>query len=142
MKAVPRFAPIVLALGAIVMGCQKTEPDDETVPPKPAATASTEGGATPAGPKGSFAAASAVLVSNCSGCHGAQPKEGIDVRTYETLMKGGKEGAIVKAGDLKASVLISVLRGANGKPIMPPRGPLSEDKIKAVEDWVAAGAKS
>ena len=57
-------------------------------------------------------------------------------------MKGSDDGAIVKPGAPKHSVLVEALRGTGGVRQMPPRsGPLREDQIKLVEAWIAAGAK-
>lgn len=137
-----RLIPLALASSLLIFGCQKTEPEDETATPKESAKSSPTAQAPITGPKGSFVAASSVLTPSCSKCHGETPKEGVDVRTYESIMKGGQAGPLVKAGDPKGSLLVQVLRGANGHKVMPPRNPLSEEQIKAVEDWISAGAKS
>lgn len=117
----------LLPFALIVFGCHSAEPP-ATPPPASAA------GAT-------FAAVEPILKKNCAGCHGAQPKEGYDVRTYEAVMKGGRKGALVKPGDPAGSLLVQVLK-AQGKPQMPPAGPLTAEEVATIEGWIQAGAKS
>ena len=56
---------------------------------------------------------------------------------------------LIKPGDAANSYLVNKMRGENMSPvsstgkaagIMPPNNPLCEPKIKAVEDWINAGA--
>lgn len=96
--------------------------------------------APPKSTNATYAAVAPILQKNCAGCHGAQPKEGYDVRTYEAVMKGGAKGPLVKAGDPTGSLLVQVLK-AQGKPQMPPSGPLPADEIATIEAWIQAGAK-
>lgn len=113
-----------------------------------ATAAGTTGGTTAstadnsAGAGGGFATLQPVL-SKCTGCHGAtNPKGGINLTTQESVMKGGKEGPIVTAGDPDNSVIIQALQGTHGKRQMPPAGKLPDDQIKIVSDWIKAGAKA
>lgn len=127
------------------VGCQKA--DEGTPSTGDATTSSSTPAATPAPTGGTattaaFAPAADVFTKNCVGCHGDRPREGIDLRSYDSVMKGGEEGPIVKAGDAKGSVLVQALHGTDGKKQMPPRGPLPEEDIKKIEDWIQAGAKS
>lgn len=90
----------------------------------------------------SFANVSATLQANCVGCHGAtNPKAGINMTSFETLMKGGEEGPVIVAGDPAASLLVKALRGQGAKQMPPKKDPLPEDQIKQIEDWIKAGAK-
>ncbi len=71
----------------------------------------------------------------CMNCHGgAKRKAGLDVSSYESVMK------FVKAGEPAKSKLHSSLLGKGAK-LMPPKNPLAEDQIALVKDWIAAGAK-
>jgi hypothetical protein len=57
-------------------------------------------------------------------------------------MKGGEDGAIVKAGEPEKSLLYISLTAEAPKP-MPPEGkprPTAAE-IKLVHDWIASGAK-
>lgn len=120
---------VIAFLSAIaVVGCASKE---ET----------TVGPSQPAAPS-LFAKVQPLLQQKCAACHGENGKEGIDLRTYGSLMKGGEHGAIVVPGDAANSVLVQALRGTNGKKQMPMKAdPLSEEEIKLVEDWIQAGAK-
>ena len=58
-------------------------------------------------------------------------------------MRGGKNGPVVKAGDLNHSDLFQRASHPPGsEKIMPPQGkpPLSADQIKLIELWISAGA--
>jgi mono/diheme cytochrome c family protein len=82
-----------------------------------------------------------ILSGSCTGCHGANG--GLSVASYADLMKGGKDGAVVKAGDADGSLLIQKVKGTQTIGARMPRGgaPLADDKIKVLSDWVAQGAK-
>lgn len=87
-----------------------------------------------------------IFVGNCTGCHNerAMAKNGkLDLTSFETLMKGGKDGAIVVAGNPDESHLYLRLTG-DETPKMP-RGagnrPLSEAAIERVGDWIKQGAR-
>lgn len=91
----------------------------------------------------SYAKVNEIFQANCTRCHGKiRQRAKIDLSTYETTMKGGEHGPIVKPGDPKGSVLVQALRGTNGKRAMPFRSaPLLEQQIRAIELWVKQGAK-
>ena len=76
-----------------------------------------------------------LLKDACSSCHaGAKKKAGLDVTSYDSLMK------FVKAGDPDKSKLHNSLLGKGAK-LMPPKNPLAEDQIAVIKAWIAAGAK-
>ena len=85
-----------------------------------------------------------VFQQNCVGCHGrSSQKSGLRLDSYEALMRGGKSGPAVKAGDLNHSGLFQRVSSPHGsEKIMPPQGkpPLSADQIKLIELWISAGA--
>lgn len=90
-----------------------------------------------------FADVKTILDAKCIGCHGEGGKGGIDLRSYESLMKGGGEGTIVKAGDAEHSELVEVLKTDDPKKRMPLNQPaLSADEIAKIENWVKDGAKN
>lgn len=122
-----RFLPLIAIL-LVAFGCHSAEAPPTSPSPAPVAAAT-------------YAQVAPILQKNCAGCHGAQPKEGYDVRTYEAVMKGGAKGALVKPGDAAGSLLIQVMKG-QGKPQMPPGGPLAAGDIATVEAWIQGGAKS
>jgi len=78
---------------------------------------------------------------NCVGCHNsARPKSGLDLGSYAATMAGGRGGKEIVPGDPDGSPLMSYLKG-NGKPQMPPNGPLSDGDIAKITAWIKDGAK-
>jgi mono/diheme cytochrome c family protein len=81
----------------------------------------------------------AVITKSCAGCHtGASGKAGLDLSTYAGVMKGNKEGKIVKVGSPSKSMLCTVL---HGKPKQMPPKALDAKTIAMLELWVKQGAK-
>ena len=89
-----------------------------------------------------------ILHDYCLSCH--QPggkgyeKSGLDMRTYESLMKGTKFGSVIKPGDSFTSILIQVIEGRVHASIKMPfgmSGGLAKDKIEILKKWVNQGAK-
>ena len=81
-----------------------------------------------------------ILTERCAiaECHVVDGPHDIDLRTYDTLMKGGDEGAIVIVGDARESEIVEEI--AEGK--MPPEGPpLDASQIQLIIDWINEGAK-
>jgi mono/diheme cytochrome c family protein len=133
------LASLALAASLLAVGCQGGDGDKEGVSPKVSATPPAAGTPTAAA---TFAEVQPILTRNCAGCHGARPKEGYDMRTLESIMKGGEDGPLIKAGDPAGSLLIQVLRGQEGHPKMPPSGPLDDADVQKIEAWIKAGAKA
>ena len=82
-----------------------------------------------------------ILTNRCAiaKCHVVDGPHDIDLRTYDTLIKGGDEGAIVIAGDAMESEMVEEI--AEGK--MPPEGPpLDAAQIQLIIDWINEGAKN
>ncbi|MDB5310969.1 MAG: hypothetical protein JWO38_5171 [Gemmataceae bacterium] len=82
-----------------------------------------------------------IFRSKCLNCHGAagKPKGDLDLRTIATIMKGGDNGAGVKPGDLKDSLVWKTIDEGS----MPPEGkePLTAAEKRLVENWILGGAK-
>lgn len=85
------------------------------------------------------AEAGRILQKNCLGCHGQAAMSGLDLRSRETLLKGGTRGAAITPGNATASVLFGFVSGLR-KPVMPPSGALKPDEIAAIKGWIEAGA--
>ena len=79
-----------------------------------------------------------IFENSCIKCHGGdQTKEGLDMKTYESLMAGSFNGSVLEAGNADGSYLVEQL--INGE--MPKRGDkLSESEIQIIIDWINAGA--
>lgn len=138
------------ALVVFAVGCSKGADESQSASGATTTTGSTGSGTSTTGTTGASASASgyaavqAILTPNCVGCHGEnRPKGGINLTSFDGVMKGGEDGPIVTAGDPDKSKIIDALRGRNGAMAMPKgKPPLAEDQIKAVEDWIKAGAKN
>jgi len=89
-----------------------------------------------------FAAVQEILNDNCVMCHnGPKAPKGLQLTSYELLMKGSENGAVVVGGDPGASEIVRRIKGIS-KPRMPFGGePLGDGDIKVIEEWIAAGAK-
>lgn len=131
---------LLIGVAAVfVAGCKSSEGSETAATTPPAGTPPLPAGAPPAP---GYAGVQVFFNTTCAGCHGASNgKAGISLTSYDAVMKGGKEGPIVKPGDPENSLLVQALRGTHGAKQMPPRTPAPEDRIKAVEDWIKDGAK-
>jgi len=105
-------------------------------------TSTPAGSGTTASAAPTFASIQPVINQRCVACHGEKGKGGLDARTYESLMKGGEDGPVVKPGDAANSLLVQIIKPGHPKRMPFKQAPLSDAEFKAVEDWVNAGAKS
>lgn len=79
-----------------------------------------------------------ILESRCASCHmGEFVSAGLDMNTYDSLMKGSENGPVIIAGHARDSLLVEKI--TEGK--MPKRGPkLTPTQIQIITDWIDAGA--
>ena len=86
-----------------------------------------------------------VLQLRCVVCHGKQVSEaGLDLRTRESILKGGKSGPAIVPGDPAKSLLLQRIHTGE----MPPKRRIVEVSIKVItpieikklESWIAEGA--
>ena len=82
-----------------------------------------------------------IVRANCVSCHKpGKSKGGLDLTTHETLLKGGKHGAVIKPGDVKGSKLVESVCG--DEPEMPKDGePLTAAEVEVISRWIGQGAK-
>ena len=89
-----------------------------------------------------------ILARNCSECHAPGQKgfaaSGLDTGNYQTLMKGGKFGALIKPGDALTSALNMLVEGRAHSSIQMPHGraKLPDKDIEILKVWVNEGAKN
>ena len=73
-------------------------------------------------------------------------KSGLDLTTYDNLMKGTKFGKVVIPGNSEASTISKLLTGTNKGLKMPmglnAAGTLDRQYILAIRKWVKQGAKN
>ncbi len=82
-----------------------------------------------------------IFTNRCAfaGCHVAGGPEGVDLRTYDTVIARGRDDDTVIAGDARESELVEVI--VEGE--MPPGGPpLPAAQIQLIIDWINEGAKN
>lgn len=89
-----------------------------------------------------------IIHDYCLNCHEpggkGYEKSGLNMTSYESLMKGTKFGAVIKPGDSFTSIFIQVIEGRVHASIKMPygmSGGLAKDKIETLKKWVDQGAK-
>jgi len=91
-----------------------------------------------------------VLDVSCAKCHsGDKPKAKLKLDSLEDILKGGKDGKVVVAGDSAKSVLVlAAAHLTSDKDLwMPPKQmekkfpPLTPEQIGLVRAWIDQGAK-
>ena len=90
-----------------------------------------------------------IIHDYCLNCHEpggkGYEKSGLDMRTYQGLMKGTKFGSVIKPGDSFTSIMIQVIEGRVHASIKMPygmSGGLAKDKIEILKKWVNQGARN
>ncbi|HEY7352751.1 MAG TPA: c-type cytochrome domain-containing protein [Terriglobales bacterium] len=85
-----------------------------------------------------------ILDAKCVACHGSSKEQsGLRLDLYELLMKGGKDGIVVKPKNPDGSLLVQrVTLSPGDKHFMPAEGrtPLTPDEISTLRAWILAGA--
>ena len=83
-----------------------------------------------------------LLEAKCTYCHDAEDTSGgLDLSTYDALMRGGSSGDSVAPGDAEASKLYRVCARLE-QPYMPRGGSaLSERELTVLRRWIDQGAR-
>ena len=81
-----------------------------------------------------------IIESRCVKCHGGESvKKGLDMTTYEGVIKGSTNGVVIEPGNADNSPLIESI--VNKK--MPKRGTkLTPEETQLFIDWVNSGAEN
>jgi len=86
-----------------------------------------------------------IFKQNClsSRCHNSQkPANGLDLTSWESLIRGSEFGAVIVSGNAHHSHLLEHLEGER-EPRMPlNRQPLPEEQIEFIARWVEEGARN
>lgn len=86
-----------------------------------------------------------ILLLRCTVCHGRHVQEGgLDLRTRESMLKGGKSGPAFVVGKPDESLMVTRVRAEE----MPPHAkltdvsvkPMDPEELKTLSKWIAAGA--
>lgn len=91
--------------------------------------------------KASFARVKPILESRCTTCHsGGNAPNDLRLTSYKELISGSENGPVVTKGEPGESELYARITGQS-EPRMPFRkSPLSEERVRLIRDWIAAGA--
>jgi len=85
-----------------------------------------------------------LLETRCAACHGEKrQKSDLRLDSFAGLLRGGKHGAVIRAGDTKNSELsLRISLPSSDDRAMPPSGkpPLTEDEKTVIRLWIAHGA--
>jgi nitrate/TMAO reductase-like tetraheme cytochrome c subunit/mono/diheme cytochrome c family protein len=100
------------------------------LPPQPTPAPLPEGGAATY-----EAAIGPLLQARCGGCHGDGGIKGLNVTTYDTLMKGSESGPVIVPNDPQASLLVQKQSGDQ-----PHFGQLTSEELELVIQWITSGA--
>src|SRR5262245_29687765 len=81
-----------------------------------------------------------VLAKNCFGCHASARMGGLEMCGREALLKGGKSGPAIVAGDPAKSLLVQAVAQTHERLKMPPQGKLADSEIADLRSWIKDGA--
>ena len=112
-------------------------------PPRPLAVLAALGAISflAAAPSSSPAsAARAVLESKCLLCHGEARMSGLDLRSRQAMLVGGKRGPALAPGDSASSLLYQLVSGQDELRMPPGKDSLAAAEIAALRDWIDADA--
>ena len=84
-----------------------------------------------------------ILQKYCLKCHGNDEQNAdLNLQNYATLIQGGSAGAVVKAGQSGASVLMQAITSEDDAARMPPESPpLPEEIINLIAKWIDTGLR-
>jgi len=79
-----------------------------------------------------------LLKNRCGNCHGGnKTEEGLNLLSYEAIIKGSDNGPVVNVGAADDSLLVEMVATQE----MPKRGPkLTPPQVQLIIDWVNQGA--
>jgi mono/diheme cytochrome c family protein len=89
-----------------------------------------------------------ILDANCLECHTTNGPgtlaSGLDMTSYETLMKGTKYGPVIVEGNAESSTFYRLIAGKVDPSIRMPHGKekIADDNIALIENWIQQGAKN
>lgn len=84
-----------------------------------------------------------IFTARCINCHGVDKhKANLRLDSYRALMRGGKDGPVIKSGNTQSSDLFRRITLPASHDDFMPKGkqPLTADQLKMIELWISAGA--
>ena len=90
-----------------------------------------------------------IIGQHCSQCHQAggtgEVASGLELTSYEGVIKGTNEGPMVIAGDIEGSNMLVLMEGRADPSISMPHGendPVPKKDIQTIRTWIGQGAKN
>jgi tricorn protease-like protein len=83
-----------------------------------------------------------IFMRRCFACHSAsEMRAGLNLESYQGVLKGGGSGDIVKPGRANSSLLYqAVAHEGNGVPLMPlGQAKIPDAEIAVIRDWITLG---
>ena len=79
-----------------------------------------------------------ILAVKCalSGCHGENPQEGYDYRTYESFIAGGEHGPVFIPGNAEESEIVEEVVENKMPPPESSLPTLSAAELQILKDWI------
>jgi len=82
------------------------------------------------------------LVESCQRCHqGKEPSGDLVITSYETLMRGGKNGPVVVSGQPEQSKVYTLMASFDEANRMPLEGKVKKKNFDDLKTWIEEGAK-
>lgn len=82
-----------------------------------------------------------ILRGNCTPCHGGVvANAGLDLRSRESMLKGGSRGPAIVPGKAESSKLYRFAAHLE-EPHMPPGKPLPPEQLSVLKSWIDKGAE-
>ncbi|MBC8165013.1 MAG: hypothetical protein H7Y20_03970, partial [Bryobacteraceae bacterium] len=82
-----------------------------------------------------------VFTSRCWACHSQTALGGLRLDSREAMLRGGKSGPALLAGNAKESRIYQAASHTNpAVKAMPPGVTLTSDELRTIETWINEGA--
>ena len=83
-----------------------------------------------------------ILAANCLGCHSAEKRSGgLSLASYADALDGGRNGAAIRPGDARGSLIVQRLTGEIAPPMPLGKAALPEGQLDIIRTWIDQGAR-
>ena len=83
-----------------------------------------------------------ILAASCLECHSQDKRKGgLSLATYEDILEGGKDGAVVRPGNGASSLLIHRMTGEIEPQMPKDELALSDAETATIRRWIDEGAR-
>ncbi|MCB9386125.1 MAG: c-type cytochrome [Bryobacterales bacterium] len=81
-----------------------------------------------------------LLEKHCLACHGEKRMGGLDLRSRDGALAGGRRGPALVPGKAEESLIYTASQHKGDLAMPPSRGPLEGKELEALRTWIEAGA--